>query len=319
MASRRRGLVLAADCTSSGVTRSALRWAVARGHLVAVGRGSWVDFTTWEASDARSRHVLRLGAALHRCPGAVATAASAAVLWDLPLPGPPPTVPVLLRARSVHRPERGSRSAGVLTRRAWLEGDEVTRHRGVPVTTPERTFVDLARGLSLPWSLAVADAVRRQYGRSRADLLAAVDRNPSAAGHAQAGRVAALAVSLAESPLESVARGVQLELGLPMPEVQVWIGRERPEFRVDMLVRRFAVVVEADGRLKYEGPSARPGQAWQEKRRLDRLLVLGYDCQPFVAADSHRPQAWGRELLATFARSCRRCGLEVPRLDLPWA
>jgi len=187
------------------------------------------------------------------------------------------------------------------------------------VTTPERTFVDLCRGLSLPWSLAVADAVRRRYGRSRAELLTAVDRNPSSSGREKAGRVAGLAVSLAESPLESVARGVQVELGLPVPEVQVWIGHERPEFRVDMLVRRFAVVVEADGRLKYEGPSARPGQAWLDKRRLDRLLVLGYDCQPFVAADGHRPQAWGRDLLATFARSCRRRGLEVPRLDLPWA
>ncbi|MGJ7442765.1 type IV toxin-antitoxin system AbiEi family antitoxin domain-containing protein [Aquipuribacter sp. MA13-6] len=319
MAAGRQGLVMAGDCVAAGVSRATVRWAVASGSLVAVGRGAWVGVETWESADARSRHLLALRAALHRCPGAVATAESAAIVWDLPLPGPPPALPVLLRPRSTDRPERGGRSGGVLTRRAWLEGDEVARHRGVLVTTPARTFVDLCRGSSLPWSLAVADAARRRHGCTRDELLDAADRRPSAAGHARARRVAAVAESLVESPLESVARGVQLELGLPLPEVQVWIGRQRPEFRVDMLVRCFAVVVEADGRLKYDGPTARTGQAWQDKRRLDRLLTLGYDCQPFVAADSHRPRAWGRELLATFARSCRRLGRPPPRLDLPWA
>lgn len=85
-----------------------------------------------------------------------------------------------------------------------------------------------------------------------------------------------------------------------------------------MLVRRYAVVVEADGRLKYEGPTSRPGQAWAEKRRQDRLLVLGYDCIRFVAADEYRPRAWGRELLTAFARSARRMGRPTPRFDLPW-
>lgn len=319
MASRRRDLVLASDAESAGVTRATLRWAVTTGSLVEVGRGAWVPASTWEAAGPRSRHLFVLRAALLRCPGSVAAGRSAAVVWDLPVPDPPPPVPVLLRPRLQARPERGGRSRGVLTRRAWLEPDQVTRHLGVPVTTPERTFVDLARGLDLPWSLAVADAVRRQLGRSREELLEAADRHPAAAGHARARRVAAVAESLVESPLESVARGVQLELGLPLPEVQVWIGRDSPELRVDMLVRAYAVVVEADGRLKYEGPTARAGQVWSDKRRLDRLLVLGYDYQPFVAADGYRPRAWGRDLLATFARSCRRLGRPAPRFDLPWA
>lgn len=240
-------------------------------------------------------------------------------MWGLPLPGAPPDRPVVLRPRSTGRPERGSRSGQVTVRRAWLSPDETTRRHGIPVTDPARTFVDLARSLDLPWSLAVADAVRREHGCSREALVEAVGRHPTAAGHARSLRVALLSEHLVESPLESLARGVQVALGLPLPEVQVWVGRDEPELRVDMLVRRYGVVVEADGRLKYEGPTSRPGTAWAEKRRTDRLLDLGYDCHRFVHADVLRPEAWGRGLLSTFARSARRTGRPPPDLDLPWA
>lgn len=313
------GLVTWEGVRGAGLSRAAVRWAVDSGALRVLARGAWADTATWERMNDRQRHGLVVRAALHRCPGAVVAAESAAVVWGLPLPGPPPPVPVLLRPRTRDRPERGGRSAQLLARRAWLAEDEVTVVGGLRVTSPERTFVDLARQLSLPWALAVADSVRRREALGVDDLLLAVDRRPAAAGHARAGLAARHASHLVESPLESVARGVQIELGLPVPEVQVWLGRDRPEVRVDMLVREFAVVVEADGRLKYEGPSSRPGQAWADKRRLDDILEMGYDCHRFVAADAHRPTAWGRELLRTFHRSARRMGLPPPALHLPWA
>ncbi len=104
-----------------------------------------------------------------------------------------------------------------------------------------------------------------------------------------------------------------------MPQVQAWVGEQRPEFRVDMLVTQHATVVEADGRVKYDGPDAPHDRRWQDKRRQDRLLDLGYDCHRFVAADTSRPTAWGRELLRTFARSHARRGLPVPSFVYPWA
>jgi hypothetical protein len=107
--------------------------------------------------------------------------------------------------------------------------------------------------------------------------------------------------------------------GLPRQELQVWLGEHRPELRVDMLVREYATVVEADGRMKYEGPTARPGQAWQDKRRLDRLLELDHDCHRFVHDDVARPVTWGRGLLRTFARSANRRGRPVPVFPYPWA
>ncbi len=312
------GLVLREGARRFGVTESALRWAVRTGELVRVGPGGFAPAEVWERQDARGRHLLAVRAALARHPDAVAAAESAAVVWGLPLPGDPPAVPVLMRPRSHDRPEHGRRGA-VTMRRAWLSRDERTTVQDVRTTTAERAFVDVSRALALPWSLAVADAVRRRSGCSVEDLVLAVDRHPEARGHALARRAAVASVAAAESPLESLARGVQLRLGLPTPAVQVWIGDRRPEYRVDMLVEEHATVVEADGRGKYEGATAAPGQAWEDKRRTDRLLDLGYDMCRFVFADERRPEAWGRGLLRVFARSARRRGLPEPRLSFPWA
>ncbi len=206
-----------------------------------------------------------------------------------------------------------------MVRRAWLRTDEhEVGPGGLPVTTPCRTMVDLARRSSFAWAVATADAVRRAHGFGVADLVAAAARQEGIPGAARAVRAARLAVPDAESPLESLARAVQVELGLPVPQTQVWVGEHRPEYRVDMLVEEYATVVEADGRVKYEGAGSRPGAAWSEKRRTDRLLDLGYDCHRFVAGDEARSVAWGRSLVRVFERSQRRRGEPPPRLHLPW-
>lgn len=311
------GVASVADLQEAGCTRSSVRWAVEHGTLRRLAPGYLTSAAAWEAADLRARHLLQLRAALLAHPGTVAAAASAAVVWGLPLPGPP-GAPVVLRPRSQARPEHGERTRAATTRRAWLHpGEHVVAPSGIPVTTPARTFVDLARGSTFPWAVALGDAVRRQHGCSVATLLEAAARQQGVAGSPRAARAAALAVRDAESPLESLARGVQVELGLPVPRTQVWVGEHGPEYRVDMLVEEYATVVEADGRLKYAGPDGR-GAPWSEKRRTDRLLDLGYDCHRFVMADLARPVAWGRSLVRVFARSQRRQGRPPPHLHLPW-
>lgn len=318
IATRDGGLVLSTQARAAGVPVGVVRWAVHSGELVRVAPGAYVPRPVWEPATSAARHLLLLRAALHRSPRAVAAGSSAAVVWGLPLPSAEPRAPVLVTPRTATRPQYGGRSPVATSRRAWLSPDEVTSVRSIPVTRPERTFVDLSRTLDLPWSLAVADAVRRLHRVSREELVAAAARNPRAPGHRRALTAAQHAEHLVESPLESLARGVQIQLGLPVPRVQVWVGRDRAEFRVDMLVDEHATVVEADGRLKYDGPDAAPDARWAEKRRQDRLLDLGYDCHRFVAADAHRPQAWGQSLLRTFHRSHRRRGLPPPTFTFPW-
>lgn len=319
IAAAEHGLVLWAQARAAGVPVGVLRWGVRVGHLTRIARGAYVERSVWDQASHTLRHELAVRAACARSPGAVVAGCSAAVLLGLPLPPHAVSSPVLLSPRTLLRPEHGEVSAAAVSRRAWLDAGEVTCVRGLRVTVPVRTFVDVSRQLDLPWSLAVADAVRRTHRTTCEDLVAAASRNVRAPGHRQTLLAARHAKHLVESPLESLARGVQLLLGLPLPRVQAWVGDDRAELRVDMLVDEHATVVEADGRLKYDGPDAPSDRRWKDKRRQDRLLELGYDCHRFVAADLHRPVDWGRGLLRTFARSHQRRGLPVPDLRYPWA
>jgi very-short-patch-repair endonuclease len=110
-----------------------------------------------------------------------------------------------------------------------------------------------------------------------------------------------------------------LALGLPEPDLQVTIGEAGgPTYRVDLLVREFSTVIEVDGKIKYVGSSAAPDQAWQDKRRRDRLFGRGYEVERFVAADAYHRENWGRRVVHAFERACMRHGRPAPDLTLPW-
>jgi very-short-patch-repair endonuclease len=70
--------------------------------------------------------------------------------------------------------------------------------------------------------------------------------------------------------LESCARVLFRDHGLPPPELQVHItGRDRTMIaRVDFFWRRYGVVAETDGLLKYDS-----GERAIAERRRDRLLL----------------------------------------------
>ncbi len=66
-----------------------------------------------------------------------------------------------------------SQRPGLRTHRAPLSPHEVLVHRGRPVTTPVRTWLDLAAGLPPVPLVVLGDAVARRTGLER--LRAAVD------------------------------------------------------------------------------------------------------------------------------------------------
>lgn len=317
---RGRGLVSARDVLTLGVSRHTLRWAVGRGDLVRLRQGVWCEREVWDVADKTSQHRLGVRAVQLVRPDSVACAESAAVCLDLPLPDVPAS-PLVTTVRALDRSGGAGLRAGGRGRRALLSIPEevLTLPDGILVTTPARTVVDLARHLDLPWALAAADAVRRFHGVSRRRLHEAAARNPTAPGHPAAVLVARHADPRPESALESVARGVTIVLDLPLPVPQRWMGRHRPVYRVDLLVREHWTVIEADGKVKYRADPARldpritPGeQVWADKRRRDDLHDLGHEVTRFVMADYHHQHAWGRRLLRTFDRAHERRGLPLP-------
>jgi very-short-patch-repair endonuclease len=309
------GVLTRAELSRAGIGPEACRWAVSTGALVRVAPGVFADAGLWSAMTDRDRHLTLLETALLRAgEGAVAAAASAAVVWRLPLQSGPPLLPIVLNPRSRPRREDGRRSGSGVRRRAWLEPDECTAAGGLPVTTAPRTVVDLARAVPVTWGLAVADVARRR-GTTAAELDEAVERQRGVPGIRAAARVASWADPRAESPLESVARATVRMLGLPAPELQVSITAEGHRYRVDLLIREYWTVVEVDGKVKYAGESARPDQAWQDKLRRDRLMSAGFEVERFVAADAYHPRRWGRRLLNVLHRAAARHGLAEVGID----
>ena len=156
-------------------------------------------------------------------------------------------------------------------------------------TTAVRTAYDCAFDEPAHNALAIADSVLRrccQPDRERPELCsAAIDRvrqewartlkcEPRRRGVAQARAVLGLATPFSESALESALRWLVLVLGLPIPQVQYPVETPEGRWWVDMCWPDRRLVVEADGRKKYQGAE----DLWKEKRRQDRIESQGWTC-----------------------------------------
>ena len=211
---------------------------------------------------------VRAAAAALVRPGSVVSHLSAAAIHGLPLLDgvPRPTL-------TAQRAERTCARDHVRVHVAALGATEVEDWFGIAVTTVARTVVDVARSSGVADGLVAADAALHERLVTQEALLVAANGVAGWPGAAAARRVAALAQPLAESPLESLSRLCLADGGLPAPEVQAWVvvadGRR---YRVDLLWRERRVVLEADGRLKYERSAA----LWEEKRRQERIEGAGY-------------------------------------------
>ena len=119
-------------------------------------------------------------------------------------------------------------------------------------------------------------------------------------GVSRAADVVAFADRLAESVLESIARVVFRDVGLPPPELQVWAGDAEIVGRVDFLWRRFRTIAEVDGLLKY----ADPARAIQQLERDKRLRDAGYEVVHFSWQEITQQPAY----VATTVRTAFRRG-----------
>jgi putative AbiEi antitoxin of type IV toxin-antitoxin system len=276
------GIARTADLRAFGVSDRAIRWASERGWLHQLCRGAFTSRRAWDEASPAARHLMLVRAGQLCRPQQVVTGLSAAVVLQLPVPRLPEW-PTSTLARG--RPPRGAvGNRGQATqRRAWLPEEDITVVDGLRVTTPTRTVVDCARVCSAPWTLAVADGAAARWSVTGDDLDAWFARTPPVPGKRRAHLS-----NVAESPLESLARGVVILAGLPEPEPQVWVSTAMGRFRVDLLDRDNRVVTEADGRLKYDDVR----DLWAEKRREDALRETGLEVVRFVMADLSASERW---------------------------
>lgn len=255
----------------AGLGITEFRNLVQAGELERFHRGVYVRSSYLAAASAEpaTRHALLVAVATvsQRTRAGAASHQSAALIHGLDLLRAPPEERVSLTCKPGGY--RGQSSAGMLVHSAQLPRNHVMRRHGVWVTTATRTVVDLARSLSFMEGVVVADSALR-LGKTTegglTDMLRICARWP---GIERARRVVSFADELAESALESCARVVFAQAGLPPPILQAAIANQNDEFigRVDFYWPEYQTIAEADGMAKYDNP----GRAKHEVKR-DILL-----------------------------------------------
>lgn len=249
------------------------------------------------SSDGLAQRVAAVGLALP--VGWAAHGPTGGRLWRLPVPAYADDggrLLVVCGPVSLVRLPREDLSAGaqapqaqrrdVRWRRVQTRPDETTTLNGIPVTTPARTFVDLAGDLTLPDLVAVGDDILRRGLASREDLAELVRRHRARRGVRRARRALELLDPRSESPQESRLRVIVIEAGLPAPVPNVTIRDASGGFlaRGDLVYERWRVVVEYDG-AHHADPSRRAADA----TRRTLLREHGWYVVEITAADLRHP------------------------------
>jgi hypothetical protein len=261
-----------AEASSAGLTPKRLRHR----SLMALGRGIRSEGPTAELPlSVRVRPFIEVNT------GCAASHLTAAELVSLPRRRQKEATPMY----HVIRPEGAAHldRPHVIVHRMKLYEDEVTVVDGIPVTTPERTWLDMAEMLTVDELVAMGDSCVRfpraeLEGRdlplcSISDLQRMIDRHKGKRGLRKAKEAIRLIRVGADSPQESMLRLALVRAGLPEPELNVPIvgsdGTRHHE--PDLSYRKYKVGVEYEG--EHHGDER---QIVRDIARSERYEALGW-------------------------------------------
>ncbi len=205
--------------------------------------------------------------------GTTVSHTTAALLHRMPLPWR------LEHAESLHfaseSPHRAPHATGISGHRLALAPGELIEIEGVPMTSPERTWCDLATMLHLYDLVAAGDFLihHRSPITTKARLLLAVERRSSGRGARLLTRAWELLDGRSESPQESRLRVILVEGGAPSIRVNHVVSDQFGEFvgRTDILIEQWNLVLEYQG--DYHRTTA--GQWRADMTRRSRLEAAG--------------------------------------------
>lgn len=172
---------------------------------------------------------------------------------------------------------------------------------GRPLTTPAWTAIEVARVLPRPRALATLDAALRSGTCTRAEMGRAVDLQFSRRGIVNARALIDVASPLAESPMESEARLIMIDGGLPPPVLQYEVvDADGRVWRLDFAWPELRVAAEYDGVDWHSGPRA----FLRDRRRASALQELRWVIVPIIAEDVRwRPAELVRRLETQLRRA----------------
>lgn len=164
-------------------------------------------------------------------------------------------------------------------------GAPLRRVAGRLASAPAWTAIEVARTLWRPRALATLDAALHVGACTRAELDAAIREQRGRRGIVRVRELIRYADGRAESPMESEARLLFIENGLPTPELQHTIvdccGRV---WRVDFAWPAAMVAAEYDSLEWHMGRDA----LMHDRLKTARLQECGWTCVPMTVEDVRR-------------------------------
>ncbi|WP_208859415.1 hypothetical protein [Mycobacterium europaeum] len=164
-------------------------------------------------------------------------------------------------------------------------GALLQRIEGRLATAPGWTAVEVARQLPRPRALATLDAALRSMRCSRNDIGDAVAEQRGRRGIVAVRALLPFADGRAESAMESEARLVMIDRGLPLPELQhPIVGRDGELWRVDFAWPTTRLAAEYESIDWHVGREA----MLRDKTRWAKIQELGWTIIPIVVDDVRR-------------------------------
>lgn len=123
---------------------------------------------------------------------------------------------------------------GVVIRNERLGVDEIHDYGGLPITTPARTALDLARHLPRDEAVTHLDMLAAAADISRSDVAPLEQRYRGARGTASGYDALALMDGGTRSPEETKVRLWLIDSGLPRPHTSIGVGKYPLDFQVGL-------------------------------------------------------------------------------------
>jgi len=291
LAARQHGVVSRCQLTEAGLGPNAIGRRVRIGWLHRMHRGVYAVGHRPLTRDARWMGAVLAfgddGALSHACATALWEIRSYNGVWiDITIPS---------------RGGRARRERIRLHRSSTLKADDVTTHRGIPVTTIARTLLDVAATFAAP---ALARTVEQTEIRRLFDLKAideTLARHPTHPGATKLARALALYRhdELTRSELEAAFRGLCDANAIARPLVNHIVADKE----VDFFWPDQRLIVETDGRATHFTLPAYE----RDRARDARLVTLGYRVLRFTERQvQHDAATVAEQLAAVLARSASR-------------